>query len=261
VRRRRAEPRWLGALDAASAIDIGILGAGRVGQLLHGGLAALGHRVVVGTREPGRSASHRDARVRAWRAALIGDGRLATFAEAAAHGALVVNATAGAGALDALRLAGEPNLAGKILLDLSNPLDVSADGRPALFVHGADSLGERIQRALPRTRVVKALNTVSAETMAAPERVGDGEHTVFMSGDDGAAKSIVAALLRALGWRDILDLGDISTARATEMLLPLGLTIGRVLGATPFNLKVVRSAGTSRVAAPNVRTPSYRELR
>jgi hypothetical protein len=152
----------------------------------------------------------------------------------------VVNATAGAVALDALRLAGEAHLAGKPLVDISNPLDFSRGFPPTLSVLNSDSLGEQIQRAFPSARVVKTLNTVSAPVMVDPGGLAGGDHTIFMSGNDADAKEQVAALLRAPGWRDIVDLGDISTARGTAMFLPLWLRPYGALGNAAFNVRVTR---------------------
>jgi predicted dinucleotide-binding enzyme len=147
------------------------------------------------------------------------------FAGAAEHGELVVNATNGTGSLEALRAAGEANLDGKVLIDIANPLDLSQGMPPSLFVSNTDSHGEQIQRAFPRVKVVKALNTMNAFVMADPSLVAAGEHTVFVSGNDEQTKAQVTEILRSFGWRHVLDLGDITTARGTEMHLPLWLRI------------------------------------
>jgi predicted dinucleotide-binding enzyme len=167
---------------------------------------------------------------------------LASYAEAAAGADLVVNATNGSGSLAALELAGEDTLAGTVLVDVSNPLDFSAGFPPTLFVKDTDSLGEQIQRAFPRARVVKTLNTMNADVMVDPGSLGEGS-TVFVSGDDPGAKAQVTELLRSLGHRDVLDLGDISTARGPEMLLPAWLRVMGALGTATFNFKVVRPGG------------------
>jgi hypothetical protein len=167
--------------------------------------------------------------------------KLATFAEAAGHGEVVVNATAGAASLDALRLAGEANLAGKILVDIANALDFSRDMPPSLLVANTDSLGERIQRAFPAARVVKTLNTMNALIMVNPRQLADGGHTVFVCGDDPQAKALVSELLtEGFGWRDVIDLGDITAARATEMVLPIWLRLWGALQTPMFNFNVVR---------------------
>lgn len=226
-------------------MNIGVLGTGLVGRGLAGRLAELGHAVVLGTRDPAetlaRSGPDRFGQPPAseWlkQHPLI---KLGTFAESAAHGELLVNATNGAGSLEALRLAGADRLAGKVLLDLSNPLDFSHGLPPTLFVQGGDSLAEQIQRAFPQARVVKTLNTLTAELMVAPAQLAGGDHSVFLSGDDADAKAVAAALLRSFGWRDIIDLGGLATARGAEMVLPAWLALMDALGTPRFNLKVVR---------------------
>jgi hypothetical protein len=166
---------------------------------------------------------------------------LGMFAEAAAAGELVVNATIGAGSLDALHAAGEQNLNGKVLIDIANPLDASRGMLPSLFVSNTDSLGEQIQRTFPDTRVVKALNTMNCEVMVDPARV-PGEHDVFLSGNDEVAKADVRELLESFGWpaTRIVDLGDITAARGTEMYLPLWLRLWGAVQTGYFNIKVVR---------------------
>jgi predicted dinucleotide-binding enzyme len=165
---------------------------------------------------------------------------LATFAEAAAGAELVVNATSGGAALDVLGLAGIENLAGKVLLDISNPLDFSGGMPPTLFVKDTDSLGEQIQRAFPEVKVVKTLNTMNAHLMVEPKQLADGDHSVFVSGDDAAAKETAKELLASMGHTDVIDLGDITTARGTEMLLPVWLRLWGALGTPAFNFKIVR---------------------
>ena len=162
------------------------------------------------------------------------------FADAAAHGELVVNATAGATSVDALRLAGEANLDGKILVDIANALDFSRGMPPSLLVANTDSLGERIQRAFPDVKVVKALNTMTAPIMVNPGQLAGGGHAVFVCGDDPEAKALVTGILREFGWRDVLDLGDLTAARATEMVLPIWLRLMGALQTPMFNFKVVR---------------------
>ena len=166
--------------------------------------------------------------------------RLAPFAEAAAGGDLVVNATGGGASLDALDRAGAANLAGKVLLDVANPLDFSQGFPPSLLVKDTDSLAEQIQRAFPAARVVKSLNTMTAAVMVDPGRVGGGDHTVFVSGDDADAKQTVVDLLESMGHTDVIDLGGLSTARGAEMYVPLWLRIMGAVGTPSFNIKVVR---------------------
>jgi predicted dinucleotide-binding enzyme len=166
--------------------------------------------------------------------------KLGTFAEAAAHGEMIVNATAGAVSLEALEQAGEDNLSGKVLIDISNPLDFSKGMPPTLSVVNTDSLGEQIQRRFPEAKVVKTLHTMNAYLMVDPAQLAGADHTVFVSGDDPEAKAAVTDLLRSFGWTDIIDLGDITTARATEMMLPVWLRLFGSLQKPVFNFKIVR---------------------
>ncbi|MDA0243377.1 MAG: NAD(P)-binding domain-containing protein [Chloroflexi bacterium] len=226
-------------------MKIGVLGTGGVGQTLAGKLAELGHEVMVGTRDVaqtlGRTAP--DGRGNPSFATWL-EGhtavQLGTFAEATAHGELIVNATNGSAALEILHQAGADNLAGKALLDVTNPLDFSQGMPPTLFVKDSDSLAEQIQRTFPEAHVVKSLNTLTAHLMVNPRALADGAHTVFVSGNDSAAKAQVTTLLESFGWQDIIDLGDISTARGTEMWLPIWLRLWGALQTPSFNLKIVR---------------------
>lgn len=227
-------------------MNIGILGTGVVAKTLAGKLASLGHALVLGTRDPAASRGRTapgpfgDPPLSAFLAQNPAV-RLGTFAEAAAHGELLVNATSGLGALEALGLAGAANLAGKVLVDISNPLDFSRGFPPSLSVCNDDSLGERIQRAFPETRVVKTLNTVNAWLMVEPGMLAGGDHTMFVCGDDAEAKATVTRFLKEqLGWRDVLDLGGISMARGTEMYLPLWTRLYGALQTPNFSIKVVR---------------------
>ena len=135
--------------------------------------------------------------------------------------------------------AGAEHLAGKPVLDISNPLDFSAGFPPSLFVKDTDSLAEQIQAAFPEARIVKSLNTLTAPLMVDPGLLGEAT-TVFVSGDDADAKALVTELLTAFGHQDVIDLGGIETARGTEMLLPLWLRTMGALGTGMFNIKVVR---------------------
>jgi predicted dinucleotide-binding enzyme len=145
------------------------------------------------------------------------------------------------GSLAALELAGSNNLAGKILIDIANPLDFSKGMPPSLSISNTDSLGEQIQKAFPKTKVVKALNTLSAPLMVNPGLLADGDHHIFICGDDAEAKSQVTASLQEwFGWKNIIDLGDITTARGTEMLLPVWIRLWGALGTPMFNFKIVQ---------------------
>lgn len=216
-------------------MKIGVLGTGMVGKAIASKLVALGHDVKMGSR----SATNENAT--AWAKDAGDKASHGTFADAAAFGELVFNCTSGTGALDAVRAAGADNLANKILIDISNPLDFEKGMPPSLFSGNTDSLGENIQAELPKTQVVKALNTVNANIMVDPARVAGGDHDLFISGNDADAKGTVARFLKEeFGWKNVIDLGDITTARGTESYLPLWLRLWGALGTADFNVKVVR---------------------
>ncbi|MGH8894385.1 MAG: NADPH-dependent F420 reductase [Actinomycetes bacterium] len=226
-------------------MKVGVLGTGTVGRTLAARLVDLDHEIALGTRDVESTMARSEpdqmgnAPLATW-AAENPAVAVHTFADAARFGEVVVNATAGSVSIDVLTAAGADNLAGKVLLDIANPLDFSAGMPPSLFVKDTDSLGEQIQQAFPGARVVKALNTMTAALMADPRRLAAGDHTTFVSGNDADAKQLVAGLLRSLGHTDVLDLGDITTARGAEMLLPIWLRIWGALGTPMFNVKVVR---------------------
>ena len=225
-------------------MNIAVLGTGSVGRALAGRLDELGHDVVIGTRDPQATSARTEPDAMgtppfaAWHSDHAGVA-LATYADAAAAAELVVNATSGGAALEVLGLAGADALAGKPVLDISNPLDFSRGFPPTLFVKDTDSLGEQLQRAFPDARIVKALNTLNADLMVHPETLG-ASSTVFVSGDDPEAKATVTGILTSFGHDDVIDLGGIETARGTEMVLPIWLRLMGALGTAHFNLKVVR---------------------
>jgi 8-hydroxy-5-deazaflavin:NADPH oxidoreductase len=210
---------------------IAVLGTGMVGRTLAPAFTRLGHDVVVGTRAPAATRARDDWDV---------DLSLAPFAEVAEGADLVVNATSGLGSLEALEAVGEAALADSVLLDVANPLDFSAGFPPTLTVKDTDSLAEQIQRAFPRTRVVKSLNTVNCAVMVDPSRVGDDETTMFVAGEDPGARETVVALLEQLDWRDVIEFGDLAAARGMEMWLPLWVRLMGRLGTPDFNIRVVR---------------------
>lgn len=215
-------------------MKIGVLGSGIVGASVGAKLIALGHEVRMGSRSATNAKAQEWARICGERASY------GTFADAAAFGSdLVIHATHGARALEALRAAGERRLSNKVLLDIANPLDFSKGMPPTLSVANVDSLGEQIQRAYPRARVVKALNTVDAEVMVDPSLV-PGEHDTFVSGNDPEAKAAVTALLHDFGWKHVIDLGDITSARGTEMYLALWVRLYGQLKTGRFNIHVAR---------------------
>ena len=210
----------------------GVFGTGMVGLAISNRLAELGHEVMIGTRDPSKRGDKLKSKSEA---VLVG-----TFAESANFGEIIFNATNGAASLDVLNLAGQSNLNGKVLVDISNPLDFSKGMPPSLLVSNTDSLGEQIQRAFPNLSVVKTLNTVTANIMVYPQHVANGDHYVFLSGNDPQAKAQVVDILKSFGWIHILDLGDITSARGTEMYLPIWLRLWGSLGTGMFNIKIMK---------------------
>jgi predicted dinucleotide-binding enzyme len=227
-------------------MKIGVLGTSMVGQTISGKLAELGHDVMIGTRDVASTLARTDPHPYGFPPFGVwhqqhSEIKLGSFAEAAAHGEIVINATNGTASMAALQLAGEANLNDKILIDIANPLDFSQGMPPSLAFCNTDSLGEQIQRAFPRVKVVKTLNTVTAFLMVDPNQLADGDHTIFVSGNAAAAKEQVTAVLKTwFGWKEVIDLGDISTARGTEMYLPIWLRLWGALGTGMFNVKVVK---------------------
>ena len=227
-------------------MKIGILGTGTVGRSLAGKLTELGHDVVIGTRDvastlaESKPNSFGEPPFSAWQEQNH-NLPLGTFEKAALHGELVINATRGTVSLDALHLAGAKNLNGKVILDIANELDFSKGMPPRSLAKDEESLGERIQKAFPKTRVVKSLNTMRANVMVNPTAIANGDHTVFVSGNDAEAKRSVVDLLQSFGWKDIIDMGDITSARGTEMLLPIWLRLWGTLGTPDFNFKIVHN--------------------
>ena len=215
-------------------MKVGILGTGMVGNAIGTKLVKLGHDVKMGSRTAD------NAKGAEWVKANGAKASQGTFADAAAFGEIVFNCTHGMASLEVLKMAGATNLKGKVLVDISNPLDFSKGMPPSLSVCNTDSLGEQIQRALPDTKVVKTLNTVNCNLMVNPSLV-KGEHDLFISGNDAQAKAKVIDILKNwFGWKSVIDLGDITTARATEMILPIWVRLMGLFQSPNFNFKVVR---------------------
>lgn len=215
-------------------MKIGVLGTGMVGNAIGTKLVQLGHEVKMGAR------SATNEKAAAWVQANGAGASRGTFADAAAFGEIVFNCTSGAATLEVLRQAGADNLKGKVLIDIANPLDFSHGMPPSLTVCNTDSLGEQIQRAFPEVRVVKSLNTVNCNLMVNAALLL-GEHIMFVSGNDAHAKAQVTSILKDwFGWQAVIDLGDITTARATEMMLPIWIGLMMKLGTPLFNFAIVR---------------------
>jgi len=214
-------------------MEIAVLGTGMVGQALARKLVALGHSVIMGSRSADNEAATGFANETG--------GRKGTFADAAAAGELIIVATNGLATLEALDAAGADNLAGKVVIDVSNPLDFS-DGFPPFLapdLSNTTSLGEQVQARFPDARVVKTLNTVNCSIMVEPGKLSE-PGDIFVSGDDAAAKQTVIGLLKDFGWPNPIDLGGIATARGTEQYLPLWVRLMGPMGGANFNIKIVK---------------------
>ena len=216
-------------------MKVAVFGTGNVGDTIGSKLVELGHTVKMGSRTAD------NAKAKAFVEKHKGKASAGTYAEAAAFGEIIFNCTSGGGSLEALKSAGEANLNSKVLIDIANALDFSKGMPPSLSVVNTNSLGEEIQKAFPKLKVVKALNTMWCGLMVNPAMINGGDHNTFVSGNDSEAKEKVKEILKSFGWmeKNILDLGDITSARGTEMYLPIWL---RIYGATnngAFNIKIV----------------------
>ncbi|HTA84298.1 MAG TPA: NAD(P)-binding domain-containing protein [Bacteroidia bacterium] len=216
-------------------MKIGIIGTGVVGSAIGTRLVQAGHEVMMGSRTTNNEKAVQ------WVKTAGGNALQGTFAEAAAFGEIIFNCTKGEISLEALKLAGEKNLKGKVLVDVANPLDFSKGMPPILTpsLCNTNSLGEEIQKAFPDTHVVKALNTMNCNLMVNPKLVS-GSHDVIICGNEISAKAKVANILQEFGWADVIDLGDITSARATEMLLPIWVRLMMKYQSPNFNFKIVK---------------------
>jgi len=213
-------------------MKIGILGTGATGQTIGSKLVQLGHDVMLGSRDEANPSSV------VWAKEEGHNALYGTFMNAAEFGEIIFNCTLGSASLAALEQAGAKNLKGKILIDTSNPLDRSTDTW-TLTVCNTDSLGEQIQRMFPDTKVVKSLNTVNANVMVDPNKLIE-KTDVFVSGNDIEAKAMVVRILREwFGWREVIDLGNITTSRSVEMYVPLWHNLRTAISSQRFNIKVV----------------------
>jgi len=166
-----------------------------------------------------------------------------SVAQTAAFGELLINATSGVSSLDALAAADRGDIEGKVMIDLSNPLDFSSGMPPTLAFCNTESLGERIQAAYPGAKVVKALNTVSVAVMVAPDALPDETDLLVAGNDPDAKRFVIDEVLKGwLGWRRVIDLGDISNARGTEMYLPLWVRLFGITQTPLLNIKVVSAS-------------------
>ena len=223
-------------------MKIGIIGSGVVAQTLGAKLCELGHDVAIGTRDPQKLDDKKNftGSLREWLGKVGGKGKVVTFADAASSGELLINATSGTISVEALKLAGAGGVGAKILIDTANFLDHSQGMPPRALATQDNCLAEQIQAAFPNLKVVKCFNTIGAPVMVNPRAVKGGDHTIFLSGNDGGAKSVVSELLRSFGWSDILDLGDVSSARGPEMYMAMWIRLWGATGTGMLNIKVVR---------------------
>jgi len=214
---------------------IGIIGTGVVGSTLGTKFVQLGYEVKMGSRT-----SNNEKAVE-WVKNAGSKSSQGTFADAASFGEILFNCTSGNVSIEALKMAGAQNLKGKVLVDVANALDFSKGMPPTLTISNTDSVGEQIQRTFPEAKVVKSLNTLAAQVMASPEVV-TGEHDVFVSGNDPQAKAQVQKILGEMGWKNIIDLGDISTSRGTEMWFALFIRLRMKYQSPMFNLHIQRQS-------------------
>ncbi len=215
-------------------MKIGVLGTGIVGNTIASKLVQLGHEVKMGSR------TVNNPKATEWASVNGSKASQGTFADAATFGEIVFNCTAGSASLEALKLAGKENLKGKLLIDLSNPLDFSHGMPPTFTVCNTDSIGEQIQRAFPDAKVVKALNTVNCNVMVNPSLV-HGDHDILVSGNDTNAKTKVNEILtKWFGWKSVVDLGDISASRGMEMYVALWVRLLGVYQNPNFNIKIAK---------------------
>jgi 8-hydroxy-5-deazaflavin:NADPH oxidoreductase len=212
-------------------MKIGILGTGMVGETIGTKFVQLGHQAKMGSRTASNDSAAK------WVKTAGANASQGTFADAAAFGDIAFVCLKGAVFLEVAKTLSPGALAGKVLVDVSNPLEFP-NGTMSLSICNTSSLGEEVQKALPSAKVVKTLNTVNCEVMVDPAK--GGNPTMFLCGNDPDAKKKVTELLKSLGWRDILDLGDITKARGTEAQMHIWMNLFGLFGNPHFGFKVVR---------------------
>ena len=211
---------------------VGVLGTGGVGQRLASGFSNRGHEVMIGSRDPGKP------ELREWLSADGAGVQAGTFAQAATHGELLVLAVLGNAAEAVIADAGAETFSGKVVIDAMNPLDFSGGFPPKLSISGEDSLGERVQRALPDAKVVKAFNTIGSPYFVDPS-FSEGKPTMLIAGEDEAAKGLVRDVLADFGWTDTVDIGGIEGSRELEAICIAWVKIGGVRGAWDHGFKLL----------------------
>lgn len=226
-------------------MNISILGTGVVGRAHAAKLSQLGHQVYIGTQDTNKTMANKETDAmgnepfKDWQVK-YSSVKLASFKDASEKSDIVFNALKGEVVLKVLKNL-KNELKGKILVDISNPLDFSKGMPPSLFVCNTDSLGEQIQKELPDTKVVKAFNTINARLQVKPSKLNDGDHDLFICGNDHQAKNQIIEIAKNYGWKNINDLGDITASRTMEMLLPIWLRLWGVIEDPVFNFKIVKN--------------------
>lgn len=218
--------------DRLAETRVGVLGTGEVGRRLAAGFGQRGHHVTIGSRDPATP------ELREWLSTEGAAIQAGTFAEAAAGGDLLVLAVLGEAAEQVIADAGRESFAGKVVIDAMNPLDFSGGFPPKLSISGGDSLGERVQRALPDARIVKAFNIIGNQYFVDP-RFSEGQPTMLIAGDNADAKRTVTDLLADFGWSDIIDIGGIDGSRELEAICIAWVKIGGVRGAWDHGFKLL----------------------
>ena len=219
-------------------MNIGILGSGMVGETIGTALVKKGHKVKLGSRTAVNSVAA------AWVSMNGENASQGTFEDAASFGEVVFLCLNGEHAKDALMQAGPNAFAGKLVIDVTNPLDFSRGMPPVMIpsMSNTTSLGEQIQAYLPDAKVVKALNTLTAKLMVDASQVNGGDSNLLICGNDTDAKQQLKEFLsREFGWRveNIIDLGDITAARSTEAYVTLWVRLWQATGSPMFNIKIV----------------------
>jgi len=216
-------------------MKIGIIGTGMVGTAIGNKLIQLGHFIMMGSRTPD------NIKASEWATKNGPNASSGTFEDAAFYGETIFLCTSGAVTLEAVKLAGKDNFREKVVVDITNPLDFSKGMPPSLIpeLSNTNSLGEEVQKFLNEASVVKTLNTVNCDIMVNPEKLTE-DTAIFLSGNDAKAKSKVSDILRSFGWKEIIDLGDINTARGTEMMIPFWVNLMSALKTSQFNFRIVK---------------------
>jgi len=226
-------------LSKTNQMNIGVLGTGVVGQTIATALTEKGHNVRMGSR------SANNEKAAEWVKKSNNHATQGDFNDAASFGEIVFLCLNGNHAIDVVRSIDAENVAGKIIIDVTNPLDFSKGMPPRLIegLNNSTSLGEEIQNAWPGARVVKTFNTVNCDVMVNPKLINNGDHTLFICGDDADAKNKVKHfLVDTFGWRpeSLLDLGGIVASRGTEAYVPFWVMMMQATGSPMFNVKVVK---------------------